>query len=117
MLSFATTTPSDLLAAIKDNIDKGHIDTWEYDKAGDFTHKTSQWRGKAWLCPVIGDGALQFGILMKQKKALEEIAEPSPREVYAIYHGRFVEMMLSHFDRSFSSAFASALLQVPDRWY
>lgn len=31
------------------------------------------------------------------------------KEIYGIYHGRFIEMLLSHFDDSFSNASATAL--------
>jgi len=35
--------------------------------------------------------------------------------IYGIYHGRFIEMMLVHFDLDFSKAFATALTEEPDR--
>jgi hypothetical protein len=38
-----TSKPNALVAAIKKAIDDKKIDTWEYDKDGDFTHKPEQW--------------------------------------------------------------------------
>jgi hypothetical protein len=104
MISFSTTKPKTLLAAIKSAIDKGHITTWSYDSDGDFTHSTNQWARKAWMRPrIAADEALRFNIVFPR----DEIAD---REIYAIYHGRFGEMMLAHFDSEFSRISATAQL-------
>ena len=104
MLTFNTDKPRSLLAAIKKAIDEGHVKTWEYDSDGDFTHTTSsqQWTGKAWLRPIIEpDQALAFGILGQRGVKTSKL-------LYGVYHGRFIEMMLTHFDTQFSNAQASA---------
>jgi len=36
-------------------------------------------------------------------------------EAYAVYHGRFIEMLLAHFDEGFSEAFATAQATGDDR--
>lgn len=108
MLNFFTESPDKLLAAIKIGIDKGHIETWEYDGDGDFTHTPPQWRYKAWLRPVIVSGSLRFGILSRKDIDLST-------ETYAVYHGRFIEMILAHLDSLFTVASASANLQSPDK--
>ena len=36
-------------------------------------------------------------------------------EAYAVYHGRFIEMLLAHFDDDFSEAFATAQASGEDR--
>ena len=36
-------------------------------------------------------------------------------EVYAVYHGRFIETMLAHFDKQFTNGFASSMPTVADR--
>jgi hypothetical protein len=36
------------------------------------------------------------------------------KEVYGVYHGRFIEMLLVHFDNSFTTAEASAAVAVGD---
>ncbi len=97
----ATHNPRSLLSAIKAKIDSGKVDTWGYDSDGDFTHSPAQWQDKAWLKPSIASGTLTFGLIGRKEVAMG-------KEVYAIYHGRFIEMLLAHFDDSFSSAQATA---------
>jgi hypothetical protein len=100
---FETKTPKKLLAAYKKAVDDGHVDTWSYDQDGDFTHTAEQWSNKAWLRPKIQEGtALVFYILKPQETELSTI-------VYAIYHGRFIESMLSHCDKLFEFGRASSM--------
>ena len=90
--------PSSLLTAIKKSIDEKSILTWSYDNDGDFKHTTSngQWEDKAWLRPKISIGELRFGLLgVKDTKMTEEI--------YGIYHGRFTEMLITHFSLKFTT--------------
>jgi|SRR3989344_8523994 len=103
-IKFKTNDPNKLLNSFKKAIDDGNIDTWSYDKDGDFTHTTSsgQWENKAWLRPKTRVGELLFIILSPKNTTLTS-------EVYAVYHGRFVESMLSHCDSLFSNAETSAL--------
>jgi hypothetical protein len=108
MLSFGTTTPYGLLAEIKKAIDDKKVTTWSYDKDGDFTHTPEQWKAKAWFRPRIVDGSeLRFVIIRPQNANVSD-------EVYAIYHGRFIEMMLAHFNTKFGSGVASALPTATD---
>ena len=102
-----TTSPTELLAAIKTSINGDKIQTWSYDSAGDFTHTPEQWQYEAWLRPQILPGELRFGILGRKNKELSTV-------IYGIYHGRFIEMLLSHFDKQFSSAHATAQKTSPD---
>lgn len=109
MLSFNTSKPNALLTAIKAEIDKGHITTWRYDNDGDFTHVPAQWAGKAWMRPQVVNGeALKFNIIYPRGKIAD-------REIYAVYHGRFSEMMLAHFDSVFTRITATALLASGDQ--
>jgi len=94
-ITFNTPDPRGLLAALKKAIDDRHVVTWAYDRDGDFTHATEQWRNKAWLRPKFGNGALRFGIIKPNDQNIS-------KEMYAIYHGRFIESMLAHFDKKFS---------------
>ena len=87
-----TDSPSDLVNRIKAGIDNHTIETWLYDNAGDFTHDTDQWRFHAWMTPIIEEKRVVFGIICRKDRNLS-IAE------YAIYHGRFLEMLLRHFDK------------------
>lgn len=97
-----TPTPSELLAAIKSEIGSRKIETWSVDKDGDFTHTRPQWINKAWLRPSVQTDRLVFNILTPK-------GEKMSRAIYGIYHGRFIEMLLDHFDLKFTEARATAL--------
>ncbi len=98
-----TSKPSELLAAIKKSIDTKKIETWSYDSDGDFTHTPEQWKNKAWLRvrPSASGTELKFGIIGRKDIKLSKL-------IYAVYHGRFIEMLLTHFDNDFSEANATA---------
>ncbi len=99
---FTTTTPNKLLSSFKKAIDEKRVVTWAYDGDGDFTHTADQWKFRAWLRPKIIDGeALILSILHPKDSKISS-------EIYAIYHGRFIESMLVHCDSLFSDAVASA---------
>jgi len=98
-LTVLTNNPKGLLAAIYKGIDDGNIDTWGYDKDGDFTHTPTQWKDKAWLKPDAGD-QLRFKIIGQK-------SVPLSKEIYAVYHGRFSEMLLAHFDDRLTAVTAS----------
>ncbi len=95
-----------LLDNIIKAIESGKIDTWSY-KDGYFTHTPEQWRYKAWLKPQIISGELKLGIYPPKDKSISS-------SIYGIYHGRFIEMMLVHFDKEFSNIHATALIVEPD---
>lgn len=99
----STEDPQELLTAIKEAIRRKRVATWSYDTDGDFTHTAVQWKDKAWLRPRLEDeGRLVLNILAPSATTLSST-------VYAIYHGRFIEMVLSHFDSQFTRASATAL--------
>ena len=87
-----TDGPSELVKRIREGIENHTIETWLCDDVGDFTHDTDQWRYHAWMRPFIEEDRVVFGILCRKDRNLT-ITE------YAIYHGRFVEMLLRHFDK------------------
>jgi hypothetical protein len=103
----STNEPSSLLAAIKKAIDGRHVETWSYDSDGDFTHTPSQWARKAWLRPTVQSGALVLNIVNPQGVNLS-------KEIYGVYHGRFIEMLLVHFDNKFIDTHASAAVAAGD---
>ncbi len=103
----STSNPTDLLNAIRTAIEEDEIVTWSYDSDGDFTHTPDQWAFKAWLRPEIRAGELRFGILERTDQKLSTV-------IYAVYHGRFIEMLLSHFDKRFTNAVATAQKTEPD---
>lgn len=84
--------PSMLVRKIKGYIDDGKITTWRYDQDGDFTHDADQWRFNAWIRPLLQEDRVVFGIICRNDRNLSVVD-------YAIYHGRFVEMLLTHFDK------------------
>lgn len=83
--------PAALLRQIKSAIDQRKIVTWSYNGQGDFTHSVDQWGGLAFLRPVVVDG----GFL--RLKFITQNNKPATRTVYAVYHGRFAEMLIKHF--------------------
>lgn len=103
----ATAQPSSLLAAIKKAIDERKVDTWSYDSDGDFTHTPTQWAKKAWLRPNVQSSGLVLNILNQKGVNLS-------KEIYGVYHGRFIEMLLAHFDDKFTGAEATAAVAVGD---
>lgn len=106
-LNFNTDNPQKLLAEFKKAIDEGRVSTWSYDKDNDFTHTPDQWKNRAWLRPKIETNKLTFYIIRPEKISISS-------EVYAIYHGRFIESMLHHCDTLFSEGSATALSTVGD---
>lgn len=97
-----TSNPSTLLQSIKSAISEAKVETWSTDADGDFTHSPEQWRLKAWFRPKIADDRLVFRILSPKNVRMSRVT-------YAVYHGRFIEMLLNHFDTKFQRAIATAL--------
>lgn len=95
-----TSSPPELLKAIKKGVDQNEVRSWSYDDDGDFTHDSKQWSGEAWLRPEVKSGEIRFTIVTPQGKTIS-------RQVYGLYHGRFIDMLLTHFDSHFSSATAT----------
>jgi hypothetical protein len=52
------------------------------------------------LRPKVMDDRLLLNIIIRK-------TESQKREVYAVYHGRFIEMVISHFPKLFSTAVAT----------
>lgn len=101
-LYFKTNNPERLLLELEKALKEGRIVTWSRDIDGDFTHTPDQWKNKAWLRPKKEDGQLKFIIIKQQGINLSS-------QVYAVYHGRFIESMLTHCDKFFTNGSASAL--------
>ncbi len=97
-----TEDPPGLLAALRQAIDDGRVRTWVYDSDGDFTQTAEQWKARAWLRPRQEQGRVVFNIIAPGQTTLSTT-------VYAVYHGRFIEMLLMHFDRKLARATASSL--------
>ena len=100
--------PRELLEKINRFIREGNSQTWEIDSDGDFTHIPEQWKNKAWLTVFLTDESIVFGIWPPAGKTIST-------EVYAVYHGRFSEMLLAHFDEDFTDIRISSLPTEYDR--
>jgi len=99
--------PRGLLQKIYRAIDDNDVKTWTYDDAGDLTHSAAQWEDRAWLRPRITEqGNLVLNIVAPQGGV--------STEVYAVFHGRFVEMLLAHFDKDIESARATGQATASD---
>lgn len=84
-------TPQMLWENILKQIDNGVIDTWEIDSDGDLTHTPYQWKGEAWFRYYPNESELVFGIVARRERKMSKV-------IYGLYHGRFAEMLLTHFD-------------------
>lgn len=107
-VNFSTSNPQALLDTFKKAIDDGHIVTWSYDRDGDFTHTPDQWKHQAWLRPSISNGMLTMNFLANNTIR-------TTKTVYGVYHGRFIESMLTHCDGLFSVGAATAMPTNSDR--
>ena len=94
--------PQELLSKIRSQISSRKIETWSIDGDGDLTHEPEQWRYLAWFRPSVEPGKLAFYILGAKSKKMT-------KAVYGVYHGRLIEMLLTHFDGDFVTAQATAM--------
>lgn len=85
-----TADPQGLLDSIRDSIEKQIVRKWTLDADGDFTHE-SQWKNRAWFKSYVEPRRLSFGLIGRRDEAMT-------KQIYGIYHGRFSEMLLTHFD-------------------
>lgn len=86
-----TQQPNLLIMKLNEAITNGYIQTWKVDNEGDYTITRMQWFQHAWLRPYIKDNLLIFGIIQSSNY-------PITRQLYGVFHGRFVATLLSHFD-------------------
>jgi hypothetical protein len=107
-VNFETANPQGLLAAFKKAINEGHVVTWSYDKDNNFTHTPDQWKGQAVLHPTIYQGWLVMNFFLRK-------GDKTTKPLYAVYHGRFIESMLTHCDESFTNGTATAMPTNADR--
>ena len=99
-VTIQTGSPKTVIATLKKAIDDGKAPTWSYDKDGDFTHTPPQWKNKAWMRPRITANGVDVNIVKPQ-------GETITWEIYAIYHGRFIELAINHAHDDYSVATAS----------
>jgi hypothetical protein len=107
-INFETTDPQKLLATFKATIDQGHVETWSYDREGNFTHTPPQWKDQAVLRPTFYQGWLVMNFYRRKSNATSKV-------LYGVYHGRFIESMLTHCDTLFSTGRATSMPTNADR--
>ena len=88
-----TKNPILLLKQLNIAINSGNIQTWYLDQDGDYTISRPKWFQHAWFRPYINENnkSLTFGIVQSS-------VYPVTRQLYGVYHGRFVATLLSYFD-------------------
>jgi hypothetical protein len=106
-VSFFTDSPQWLLNEFNKRIEqkepKDKITTWERSSDGKYyTHKSDEWRKKAWFKPSVETGRLIFNIIKPKDRNVTKV-------VYGYYHGHLIETFLNHFDHDFTKAEATAL--------
>lgn len=97
MIDVKTADPSNLVKLIDDGIKKEEIQTWEiyfHEGVKYYTHTPLQWKKKAYLKPEIEQGNLKLHLVWPIKSDKE-------KAVSGVYHGRFAEMLCSHFPTKF----------------
>ena len=86
-------SPDRLVLKIKKAIIANEIEAWICDDDGDFTYDSDKWRFQAWIRPIIKEDhhTIIFAIVGRNDQNISTLA-------YAVYHSRFIEMVLAHFD-------------------
>lgn len=100
--------PERLMRSIRKKISDGGIKTWSIDEDGDLMHTPVQWEGKAWMRPRIQEERIVFNILGNKGAIMT-------KAIYAVYHGRLIEMLLTHFDDQITRTSATAHVVQGDR--
>ncbi|WP_147469320.1 hypothetical protein [Corallococcus sp. AB045] len=93
--------PRELLRAIRNAIDDGLVANWEYDGDGDFTYLEGPYKRQAWFSARSSTDRLTLNMIGRKDTHVSV-------GLYAIYHGRFVEMLLQHFDDNFDGVRVTA---------
>lgn len=98
------STSKEFQDAFIDRIKSNHITTWVVDEDKDITIKREDWRNKAWMRFLrINAQEIVIGIVESKKYRLT-------KEIYGVFHGRFLVTMLTHFDNILESIEVTPLL-------
>lgn len=93
----------DFIELMNQAISNESIVTWKKDPDGDYTATPSQWYMQAWMHLYPSSDHIKVGIISRRNVKLSSTT-------YAIYHGRFSEMLLAHFDKYIKNIEISSLL-------
>jgi hypothetical protein len=97
-----TDHPETLLSSVKRGIAEGRVRGWKIDDDGDFTLISENFSNQAWMRPRVLPDRLLFNIVGKKSGEMST-------QLYAVYHARLVQMLLTYFDTMLKSASATAL--------
>ena len=93
--------PRTLLKEIREQVHEGRLRNWRL-KSGKYLAYVGDHGNEAWLSPEISINELRFEITGPEVIGVN-------REMYAIYHGRFIETLLSCFTTWFTEVRVTAL--------
>jgi hypothetical protein len=107
-----TDQPDLLLDKIYEAIDTKKADKWVLTSDGRLTFGTLLWKNEAFFKPQIwvDENQLRFGLL--KRKDRKHITS----KLYALFHVKLIEMLLTHFDNDFISVTATATKAAPDEF-
>lgn len=95
-----------LIEMINEAINNGQIKSWIVDSDGDYTRSQEPWKERAWIRysqDKNDQNHVLFIIVQPKNQSIS-------KAVYGVYHGRFAEMLLTHFDSFISELGISPLL-------
>ena len=88
-VSIAAADPAFLLKGILARFDQRTIEGWCRDGEC-FTLTDPEWSTRAYLRPLLQTENLVLGLVPTEGQGMS-------KELYAVYHGRFIDMLLRHF--------------------
>lgn len=95
MAILVTTLSAEVfLKKIRREIDLGNISTWNYNREGDFTFSSEQWKGKGFFRPEIGLTDLRFQFMRPHPSSVSDLT-------LGVFHGGFITMLITHFQTDF----------------
>ena len=77
-----------IICRLKEQINNNQIPSWAYDDDGDFMSMDGS--VVAWMRPVVKSNRLDFYVIGRKDMEISI-------EEYAVFHSRFVEMLLTYF--------------------
>ena len=85
-----TANPQELLLSIKQAMDDRRVRDWTYNPEGEFTRTQIEAESKHWLRARIVEDTLVF-------KLQQSCTGQASHATFGVYHGRFIEMLFTHF--------------------
>jgi hypothetical protein len=107
MIQITTESTTELFDAIRERVRSLRIQEWIIDDDDDLTYASAPWKNLAWMRIRKTTSGLRVNIIGNDEYDIT-------REIYAIYHARFIEMLLTNFEELFESAEATALATKSD---